>query len=399
MVWHAPGVVVGLYFLTLQFVATINLSYLVLLAGAIFLLLAQPVLAWQALFSKATALAFALFLSTLLSVYVADKNIVKAGLAVSQLPGLLIYLLVVLCVRSANQLIFVAASFFISLCINTTLFFSASLHSELSRAVQLIYFSSQPLFLAANDMLMYVIFLPLMVWIARLWRGRPGILLAGCYLLVLSLLAVLLLSRLSMLIIAVCCFGYLGIAHQRRLWYAVLIVVALAAVALLVDDSLANKVRTMDLARVRTWVAATAMFADAQWLGNGPGSFSALYPAYFNEMPEVIRFGREIRNIGWAHSLFFESAAEKGLLGLAVIVAYFFYLFAALNRKLRSGEDGFIRALRAAVMILLVASCFELSLLRVWGIYIIYLILGLVAVFTAARNSTAVDCKQPASTG
>jgi O-antigen ligase len=383
-VWHAPGFIVGLYFLSLHFLSTLNLSYLILLVGAVFLLSTQPVLAWRKLLGAPTALALALFVSTLLSIHNAAERI-DTNLGVAQIPGLLIYAIVVLCVRSPRQLLGLVLGFCIALPAMLWVFAAASLHSGFSRAVQLIYHGAQPLFLAANDMLMYVVFMPLVVWFAlREWRGRPGVLLAGAYIAVLALLAVLLLSRLSLLLIAVFGLFYFGSGRQRLFWYGALALGLAIAALLLFDASFMEKVRRLDMARLRTWIAALAMFADAPWLGNGPGSFSLLYPAYLRDMPESIRFGREIRDIGWAHSLFFEAAAEKGLLGLAVTIAYFVYLFAAPGARLRSGGGEFFKALRATALICLVAAIFELSMLRAWGIYAIYLLLALVAAFAAA---------------
>jgi O-antigen ligase len=382
-VWHAPGVVIGLYFLSLQSVATINFSYLLLLAGALLLLLAQPALRWRALLETPSLLAGALVASTALSAHMAAAANVKSGIEISLIPGVLVYLIVALCVRDPRQLAAVAASFFIALCATTWIFWSASLHSEFSRTVQLIYHARHPLFLAANDVLMYVVFMPLVIWFARLWPGRAGALLAIGYVLLLALLSTLLLSRLPLLIVAAYGLVYFGAGRGRRFWYGALLAVGVAIVAaLLLDASFAKKLHTLDLARLRTWIAALAMFLDAPSVGNGPGSFSALYPAYYRDMPESIRFGAEVRNIGWAHSLFFESAAEKGLLGLAAIVAYFVYLWQALRR--RTDAEGFARALRACAVICLVASIFELSLLRVWGVYAIFLLLALVAIHRAA---------------
>lgn len=387
IVWHAPGFIVGLHFLSLHFLATLNLSYLILLIGAIFLLAVQPRLAWHKLLSAPTALAIALFASTWLSMHYAPDR-VNENLGIAQIPGLLLYAIVVLCMHNPRQLLGIVAGFCIALPAMLWTFAVASLHSGFSRAVQLIYHASQPLFLAANDMLMYVIFLPLVVWFAvRECRGRAGALVATAFVAVLCLLAVLLLSRLSLLLIAAYGFFYFGGGRQRRFWYGVLAVCAVAVAALLLfDTSFAEKLHTLDLARLRTWIAALAMFADAPGLGNGPGSFSTLYPVYLHDMPESIRFGREIRDIGWAHSLFFEAAAEKGLVGLTVTIAYFVYLFRVLRGRSR-GEDGpFFQALHATVAICLVVAIFELSMLRAWGVYALYLLLALVAAFTAERR-------------
>jgi O-antigen ligase len=395
MVWHAPGFIVGLYFLSLHFLATLDLSYLVLLIGAVFLLLAQPALAWRKLFGVPTGLAVALFASTWLSLHNSSLPRVNVNLGVAQIPGLLIYAIVALCVRDPRQLLGIVFGFCIALPATLWAFATASLHSGFSRAVQLIYHGAQPLFLAANDMLIYAVFMPLVVWFAlRELRGRPGAVLAGAYVATLVLLAVLLLSRLSMLLIAAYGFFHVVGGRSHRVRYAVLLVCVSAAAALLFDEALLHKLETLDLARLRTWIAALAMFADAPWFGHGAGSFSLLYPDYLHNMPESIRFGREIRDIGWAHSLFFEAAAEQGLLGLGVTIAYFVYLFAALRGRLRDGGDGLRKALRATAFICLVAAVFELSMLRVWGVYAIYLLLALVAVF-GGRPRTADDAAAP----
>ena len=383
---HAPGAIIGSYFLALQYTAVINLSYLILLSGALFLLAAQPNLNWRLFFSKPTALAGALFFSTLLSTVLANRQVVNPNIGVSQIPGLLIYLIIVLCINNTAQLRFIMLGLLASLCATTWSFLSASLHADFARSIKLIFLTEHPLFLAANDVLMFSILTPLALWfgLRQLQALRSSF--SIVYIVLVGLLSVLLLSRISLIIIGASVVGYFSRAVQRR-WLALAAIFSLIILAVVYcsDSALAAKLHSLDLTRLRVWMVAARMFMDAPWFGNGPGSFSVLYGQYVAQMPIASSLGYEGRNMGWAHSWFFEAAAEKGLLGLSIVIAYFIYAFSAVKNKLRKTPDAFLKALGLCVAMCLIASFIEMSMLRVWGIFIVYLLLALVAVFTAPK--------------
>jgi O-antigen ligase len=256
------------------------------------------------------------------------------------------------------------------------------------RARELIFTAAHPLFLAPNDVLMFVIFLPLIIWYGSFLKNGWRIFFIAVYLSLLIALSELLLSRTALLVIAVTLFFPI---LSRRRWqvFPPILLIAIGAISGLVyfDHALLEKIRSHDLDRLRLWVIAWHMFMDAPLLGHGPGSFTALYNQYMDQLSTALNFGRDIRHMGWAHNLFMEAAAEKGIIGLAAVMIYFLYLLVAITRKLKVDRNDLYVALRRAAALLLLMALTELSLLRVWAIYVMYLLLGLTASFLRESDS------------
>jgi O-antigen ligase len=234
---------------------------------------------------------------------------------------------------------------------------------------------------------MLAVLLPLIIWFGQSRAGLVGRLFWVSYVLLLVLLSALLLSRIALLIvIASLVFYFAGKKQWRKAWPALVAMPLAGLAAYGFDSGFAAKLQSLDLTRLRVWIVAWQMFVDAPWFGHGPGSYSVLYSQYLTRSDVALQFGHEGRNMGWAHNLFLESAAEKGLFGLSVVLLYFGYLLVALRRKLKSAPSELGRALLLSVFMCLLAAGVELTMLRVWVIYIVYLLLGLVAVFTSPQT-------------
>ena len=129
--------------------------------------------------------------------------------------------------------------------------------------------------------------------------------------------------------------------------------------------------------RLPLWQAAWHMFLDAPLLGQGPGGFSVMYDTYAStgDLPPWVHL--DPRHAPWAHSLYLELLAERGLLGLLAALA----AFAAAARILWSagfatGSSGIWRAaLLAALLAYLSVGAFDTSLLRLWNlVFLSYLL-------------------------
>lgn len=101
-------------------------------------------------------------------------------------------------------------------------------------------------------------------------------------------------------------------ALDRRLVLS-LSVLAVVAVGLLFRAEW-GKLISGDADRWSWWRAAGAMVAARPWLGVGPGAFGEAYPAF-----RISAWGL---NTLYAHNLFLELAAERGLLGLGAFLAF-----------------------------------------------------------------------------
>ena len=65
------------------------------------------------------------------------------------------------------------------------------------------------------------------------------------------------------------------------------------------------------------------MFQNAPWLGNGPSTYKTLYPVYIQTMnfPEWVVMDPWGGAVPWAHNLYLELLAERGMDPVAVPLA------------------------------------------------------------------------------
>lgn len=166
---------------------------------------------------------------------------------------------------------------------------------------------------------------------------------------------------------------------------------------LLVDASsgfrLAEKfahVQTLSL-RVPLWAAAWKMFLGAPSLGHGPGMFSPLYEGYLAgiRFPDWVLMSPAIHS-PWAHSLYLELLAERGLAGFVSFMG-FLIIAGRLLRSfyLQSRGDLLWIALTAAFTLILLGGLSEFSLLRYW--FVQFLLVSVAMVFALNNVGEAQD--------
>ncbi|MET9225475.1 O-antigen ligase family protein [Lentzea sp. NPDC003310] len=116
--------------------------------------------------------------------------------------------------------------------------------------------------------------------------------------------------------------------------------------------------------RMLRWQAASRMLADDPVLGVGPGGFRQEYAA-------AGRNAEIDEQTPVAHNLFLEVAAELGVPGFALLIAFVAVGFVASERALRRGHDRREAvAVQAALIAVLVASIFlsEQYYLPLWSL-------------------------------
>ncbi len=146
---------------------------------------------------------------------------------------------------------------------------------------------------------------------------------------------------------------------------------------------LASKFTDVVDTRISLWIVAWEMFLDAPWMGQGPHTYRLLYLEYLNRIDfrEWVRFDTWGTAVPWAHNLYLEVLAERGISGfvsffsLAGIAVYY------ANRARRRGAAE-VASLAAGVMGclagLFVSGIFEASLLRIWCVVLLFCVMGLV---------------------
>ncbi|MBI5631771.1 MAG: O-antigen ligase family protein [Elusimicrobia bacterium] len=90
--------------------------------------------------------------------------------------------------------------------------------------------------------------------------------------------------------------------------------------------------RNRQMDRVILWKVGLQIFSDHPWLGAGPGNYRTLFPDYFHGILANQRVW------GSAHNLFVHQMAERGLLGLGALLAFWAALWSsALDLARREG--------------------------------------------------------------
>jgi len=175
---------------------------------------------------------------------------------------------------------------------------------------------------------------------------------------------------------------------------------AILAAALLVDGllgfpMLAKFAHIQDFnGRLALWVSAWRAFLDAPWLGHGPHTFVRFYASYMADpgLPDWLSV--DARIVPWAHNLFLDALAEQGVLGLASLLS----LLATglwLGLRTQMVANGATQRLAAGAFAALsgfcAASLFEITLLRVWVVIMLFVLLGIVARLSFLEEEVA-DC-------
>ncbi len=146
---------------------------------------------------------------------------------------------------------------------------------------------------------------------------------------------------------------------------------------------LASKFTQVVDSRISLWMIAWEIFLDDPLLGQGPHTFRPLYFEYFNriDFPDWVTFDPWGTAVPWAHNLYLEILAERGIVGfLAFAGMTGIALLYAFRARLRGSDDvaslasGAIGGLAG----LFVSGLFEASFLRVWTVVLLFCVLGVI---------------------
>lgn len=192
-------------------------------------------------------------------------------------------------------------------------------------------------------------------------------------------------SRGGLLLLAVAAGLFLLRLNRRA---ALLTAALLAAGAAIADGLLGFPLATKfsGLAslstRIPAWLIAWEMFLDAPLFGQGPGAFSVAYNHYASglHLPGWVVF--DPRHMPWAHQLYLELLAERGLAGLLTFGVLVGLVVARVRVGLAPGApDGgripLLLAVGYSLALALLAGLFEVSLLRYWFLMMLALLTGL----------------------
>lgn len=296
---------------------------------------------------------------------------------VQLLPALLIYAAVVLGVEKREQQRFVViALVFAALVAELVLMARILPMWDVPDRLEKMRIIRNPLIYAPNDVLFFAVWAPLAAYL--LFDASRAIKrLGGLYL---ALTFVVLIYMQSRQAIAV---YLLSLGVMALLWrpaWGLAVLVGGGALVLLFDwlsgRGLIDKLVYL-FPRRYIWAAAWQMFLDQPWFGHGPGMFKAHYVEYLEKAGYALSQVEDRRPMNWAHSLYLEQLAERGLTGLLALLTVIAGAVIALWRAFFKKKSWYINALLGCWVGFAVAGIAESSLVRLWVVSTLLLLSGL----------------------
>ncbi len=196
---------------------------------------------------------------------------------------------------------------------------------------------------------------------------------------------------LSMLVIAAV------LLPSRARWIVPLFVVVVCATAWALDaagfrDRVLDTITARSEGRLGIWLVAWRMFIEAPILGQGPHTFGLFYPRYLAVVHLPEGYEPLVGYIPWAHNVYLEFLAERGVVGFAALAALVYFLLArAWSGVFRRDDapDPIDLGVLASVGALLAMACLDLSAQKDWCVFIVCVLIGLVMRDTDATRRPA----------
>lgn len=135
--------------------------------------------------------------------------------------------------------------------------------------------------------------------------------------------------------------------------------------------------------RIGHWLVAWEMFKEAPLLGKGVHTFGEFYLPYLDRIRLPAHIPPEIAYIPWAHNLYFEILAERGLLGAVGFAVPLGAIAVLLARALRPAAPTVVRMIAlgvtAGLLSFLAQGVFDLTFLKDWVLLVFWLLAALAA--------------------
>lgn len=332
------------------------------------------------LFPETFLFLLAIALSTLFS---ADLSI-SILLGASFLPGMLVFYLISAHFETATQLraIFLALAA-VTITLSTSLLLAAWQNPGLSPSLW-VWRLGVPVFVVPNDSIFLAIIAPFSLALL-MGDEKPFARWIAATALILNFTAIIALQSRGGLIAFLLGSGIMLSAYRPR--YVLIGIPALASLFLLQDWTLGFPMLAKlsviadysdRLHRVSLWLAAWSMFLDKPFLGHGPHTYGL---SFMNHMPDIAlpSWSRVAPSAFWPHSLYFEVAAEQGLLGFSLLTILLVRAGLVLRQAwldLDGQASRYALACLSGLIAFCIAGVFELTFLRIWVVVLLFVLLG-----------------------
>lgn len=325
----------------------------------------------------------------------ASTDVAYSAMAQVQfIPSVLIYMAIVSAVQNPKDLRFIYITIvFVTLLIAATLLWQL-INAENTDMMMKLKECQNPLFIVPNDVLFLVALSPIALGMAIFEKQWPLKLLAGICLICVGIASIYIESRQASALYAFSLFAFFFL--WRPLWGVVVGSVALVLVIgvdALLGGGLVKKLFLFPRAYI--WQSAWQMFLDSPIVGKGPGHFKHFYYEFLDKAGYGTGLVEDRRLMNWAHSLYFEQLAERGMLGMAALLVLLIRPLFRLGLRLRTAaagaeqkysrfvaENPYTTGLIVGYVTFLLGGIAETSLLRLWGTTLLLLLTALAGVET-----------------
>ncbi len=367
---------VAAYFLTFSVDSSVDVSLLVLMAGAVWMQFAGN--SRKVKFNSIDALVIG-FVIVLLFCALLSESIEKSFiLSAAFVPALLLYYLIRHC-RGDSDINVVILSLLIQVMGLAALSVYRTTVDDLLPA-DIVRQIGSHILIVPNDVVLFVLSIPLFLALHETSRNRAISAAVGLSIILIAVAVISLQSRLAVLTggLSISCY-YLS----RSRSISAMSILSVLAVIVLIDSffefALIQKILSFSDSRLPLWYAAWEMFKEKQFVGFGPHTYGDFSQAYFVFEGFAENIVVDHRHTPWPHSLYLELLAEYGLLGFSAFLAIVAAVSRQLIRRVPKQDDDWQAVnsgLLAAFTGFLFAAFFELTLLRLWVVVFMFALLG-----------------------
>ena len=377
------------FFLGLGFTARIDIPLAILAMTAAAAFAEQPQPSPLLLIRNHWFMAAFLFVA-LLSTFFSVNPYHSLSVQPQLLPALLCYAIILTFVATEASLRFIVIALMVSGFITAGLVLLNIYLHQVDSSLMQVQLLGSALLIVPNDVLMLSIIAPLVIGVA--WTSSFLVrVMALVYFLLTLIVGVLIQSRQGVILLLVGLV--MVVALMRPRWTLPLCALA-ASLSVLVDGlfgwPLLHKIFMFPRAYV--WHAAWEMFLDRPWIGQGPGMFKDLYFVFLDRAGYVLAELEDRRTMPWAHSLYLEQLAERGVLGLTALLAMLGVAFQRIVRAWQVATSESMRGLAAGVLaalsVMALAGIAEATLSRLWVTVLLLVLVAFSSVLYRSYNES-----------
>lgn len=300
------------------------------------------------------------------------------------LPALLCYAVISSFVTTVPRLRFVCSGLLAGGMLTAFLMLVSASQMDVDDPLSKVKLLGNALLIVPNDVLLLSVIAPLALGMA--WTGNlPMRIGAGAYLLLALVACVFMQSRQAVVLWVL---GLALVAAWMKPRWILPLLLAATAVGLLVDGLMGWPLlhKIFMFPRFYVWHTAWTMFLDRPVFGQGPGMFKDLYFPFLEKTGYVLEELGDRRTMPWAHNLYLEQLAERGVLGLLALLCLLGHALMRGLRMIRQAPSSEARAMLvgvvSALLVLMASGIAEASLSRLW----VTVLLLVLAAFCASEQ-------------